>query len=147
MRTRRSFLVQGSSAFAAAALAPASSLARQIGSGRRAVSLGEIACTDFEQCVGTSFLVRHGPDTVAVLHLVRVEMAPATAAQSRTPDAANEKFTLVLRAAADERLPQDTYQFVHDVLGRFDMFIAPLFTKAPAAPTYEAIFNRARPRR
>jgi len=145
MRTRRAFLID-STVLAAATLAPISGLGRPIGLSRT-VALSEIAYSDFQRCIGTLFLVRHDSENVAVLKLVQVTLQPAPAAYLHTADADHEKFSLVLLGNSGERLSQNTYEFAHDSLGRFDMFIAPVPATDPAAWWYEAIFNRARTRR
>ena len=58
------------------------------------------------------------------------------------PDAGNEKFSLVFSGSRAELLPQDTYAFDHQTLGRFDVFIVPVNTRNPAKIDYQAVVNR-----
>jgi hypothetical protein len=147
MRNRRAFLADAS-VLAAVVLAPGPALlAESFGLQHHAASLNDMACVDFERCVGNSFVVREGTTTVAILKLIEVRPQPASPTQWNTADAAHEKFSLIFQGSPEMTLSQNTYQFVRDGVGHFDMFIAPLTLADPTASWYEAIFNRARTRR
>lgn len=60
------------------------------------------------------------------------------------PDAANERFSLIFSGSKDELLEQNTYPCEHQALGRFDIFIVPIFRRNPAKMDYEAVVNRPR---
>jgi hypothetical protein len=64
-----------------------------------------------------------------------------------SPDAGNEKFSLLFEGAKDRPLEQNTYTFEHSALGRFLIFIVPVFSAASPQACYEAIFNRPFPQR
>src|SRR5258708_6615602 len=52
-----------------------------------------------------------------------------------------ESFSLIFRGRCDQLLPQRTYVFAHEKIGRFELFIVPLGREAGAIQ-YQAIFNR-----
>jgi len=55
----------------------------------------------------------------------------------------SEAFSIVFRGPAGAFLPQASYQFRHDELGAFELFIVPIRQDAHGF-YYEAIFNRLR---
>lgn len=56
-----------------------------------------------------------------------------------------ETFSLEFRGPLDALLPQGEYQFEHDVIGTFALFIVPV-GRDESASEYEAVFNRVLPR-
>jgi hypothetical protein len=55
-----------------------------------------------------------------------------------------EQFALTFRGPLHGFLGQGTFPVEHPVLGRFDLFLAPIGQK-PDGFLYEAVFNRLRP--
>jgi len=55
----------------------------------------------------------------------------------------SESFSIVFRGPAGAFLPQGIYQFHHDEIGAFDLFIVPIRQDAHGF-YYEAVFNRMR---
>jgi hypothetical protein len=141
-RSSRRQFVAGCSAFAlAAAAVPATVLNAPFPRGN--VSLETIGFRHFSAQLGTLFRVWHSSGQVVVLTLVEARPQPANLPQEGwAPDAFNEKFSLVFQGPADARLEQDTYTFGHAALGRFPIFIVPVFTFSGQSAFYEAIFNR-----
>jgi hypothetical protein len=72
---------------------------------------------------------------------------PLKPGQCPPGDAGNEKFSLFFRGRRSELLEQNTYRFQHEALGRFELFIVPVFTRNAAKIDYEAVINRPRDRR
>jgi hypothetical protein len=66
-----------------------------------------------------------------------------TPARPTGKEARGESFMLLFHGPSDRMLPQGTYAFTHDELGRFDLFIVPI-GQAPGVFQYQAVFNRAR---
>ena len=126
-------------------MAPTVLWAKSAHAKRRAQSLEQVTHADFVGAVQTRFQLVLDASTATPVTLLSVTDRPTPAAQANSPDAANEKFTLLLSGEPAVRLSQDTYHFVHPTLGEFDMFIAPLFTSNPDDNLYEAVFNRAQP--
>jgi hypothetical protein len=95
----------------------------------------------FVSRVGDTFLA--GSDAALVpLQLFKVRdlhSARSNVAQGRLVDP-ERSFSLLFRGPVGMPLPQETYQFDHGRLGRFDLFIAPMRPEQDAR-YYEAIFN------
>jgi hypothetical protein len=145
MPTRREFLV------GCAALAVSASVKPVLASGgpflRRDLSLEEISFRDFAIHVNTPFLVSQESGTVAALQLVQARLFgdPTFAPTSSAEDARNEKFSLLF--VGDERavLQSATYDFEHERIGQFQMFISPVGQNQPGLTRYQAVFNRPAP--
>jgi hypothetical protein len=139
---RRKFLVDCSTltlavGFLPAALATAAS-AKTPG---RAASFADFAA----QC-GTVFTVSSATAQAVQLELVAVESnASKHPLAHLAPDAQNEKFTLLFRAADRAGLAQDTYMFEHPELGRQEIFIVPARVNGSEPDHYAATFNRPNP--
>ncbi len=141
MTTRRQFLRETSALAVAAALAPATVLAKSWRPGT--VSLDQITFADFAAQRDTTFRVLAANVPVADLDLIRAGTQPADDyGQGPAPDDRNEKFALLFRGRRTQPLPQDTYGFEQPSLGRFDMFIVPIGGLDQRYCFYEAIFNR-----
>lgn len=143
MPTRRRFLVVCSVLAAGSSLAPAAGFgARRFRP--REVSLDQISFAAFASQVGTTFEVTGATD----LQLVKAEpLAGGPLPGSSAVDLQNEQFALLFAGPATIALPQDTYEFIHPVLGRFAMFIAAVGPREPQASYYQAVFNRLVPGR
>ncbi len=145
MRTRRTFLLECSTLSAAAALVPVTTFGLNSWAPRHAASWGQPSFASFVRHVNTRFVLREGSSILAAVYLVEASVQPMSAGQEQSPDAHNEKFSLLFLGYARESLAQDTYRFEHHALGNFDMFIVPLFSRDPRISYYEAIFNRQVP--
>lgn len=76
-------------------------------------------CSDFAGHVGTTFTIG----------LPRTGDAPVTlieASRRRGTDTGRSPFSLVFRSTSDDTWPQSTYRLTHPVMGRLDIFLAPL---------------------
>lgn len=106
-------------------------------------TLDTIGFGHFSSQLGTAFRVWPNPEQVVELVLVEAQQQAANYPEALwAPDAHNEKFSLIFQGPASFRLDQDTYLFEHPGLGRFPMFIVPVFTGSSEDAYYEAIFNR-----
>lgn len=140
MKTRRDFLTNCSVLAAVAALEPTTLLSAP--SFRRVPSLGQPGLSDWVPLVDTAFrLVRDGESDI------RLRLTEAQGRLGARPSAAvagdpgEHQFSLLFRARQDASLEQNTYTFEHAVLGRFAMFIVPVYRRDGNHCFYEAIFN------
>jgi hypothetical protein len=141
-RSSRRQFIAGCSAFTlAAAAVPAVVLHAPFPRGN--VSLETIGFHHFSAQLGTPFRVWHSSGQMIGMTLVEARPQTANLPQERwAPDALNEKFSLLFQGPADSPLEQDTYLFEHAALGRFPMFIVPVFAFSSQSAFYDAIFNR-----
>ena len=141
MTTRRKFLASCSTFTLAATVAPGRVLAAPTAS---KLSPDQLSLATFAQHVQTTFEVRPQAARRVALKLVQVQPHHSShPLAAKAPDAANEKFSLLFRGPRGKPLTQDTYQFDHEKMGRFLMFIVPVFAKGGHKETlYEAVFNR-----
>ncbi len=144
--SRRQFLA-GCSAFTlSAAAVPASVLGLPFARGKN--SLDSIGFGHFATHVGTIFRVWQDGARTGEVVLVEARAQPANLTGTlEAPDAGNEKFSLIFAGPIEFPLGQDTYVFEHPALGRFLMFIVPVFSELSPRAYYQAIFNRALPGR
>jgi hypothetical protein len=101
-----------------------------------------LARSAFAGHVGDVFRIRGESAGVAALQLFKVRdlrSAQAQAARGRSLDP-ERSFSLLFRGPPDRALDQATYDFEHDRMGRFALFIAPMRPEQDAR-YYEAIFN------
>lgn len=139
--TRRQFLAGCSALTFAAAASPTSVLALSFP--RQTASLDTIGFAHFATQLGTVFRVWPAPRQALGMILVEVQPQPVSSPEaSFAPDAENEKFSLMFQGQEDFPLEQDTYLFEHPGLGRFPMFIVPVFMRSGQGAFYQAIFNR-----
>jgi hypothetical protein len=147
MSTRRKFLL-GCSAISAAALAvPSRVLAEAALPWWRQKSLDDLCCEDFAGQLNTTFLIHAAPDKSIRVKLDKVSVRPdkpMQTGQRPPPEAGNETFSLFFVGCRSELLGQNTYTFEHEDLGRFDLFIVPIFTRSPHEIDYQIVFNRPR---
>lgn len=134
--SRRRFLASCSALTLAAAGAPSAILAAPFPRGE--VPLELIRFEHFYGQLGTGFRVGQNEPVLLVLAAAQLQ-APGP---PWAPDARNEKFSLLFQGPRALPLEQDTYLFEHPRLGRFPMFIVPVFLANVAGAFYEAIFNR-----
>ena len=101
-------------------------------------SLNELTCEHFSAVAGTTFQVSASAEASIPLQLVEVRRR-ARPAEARSPQ--GESFSLFFTGPRTHLLPQRLYWFVHDTLGRFELFIVPVSQDASTFG-YEAVFNR-----
>lgn len=137
MGTRRKFIKDCTGLVAAAALLPAAPL--RAAPGRPGVSLEALDFPAFVAQLNSRFLLnpRHGAPQI--LELAEAEFIPGP-----NPPGLVEQFSLRFLGLAAQALPQDTYQFEHPRLGRFELFIVPVGLAQGRYCRYEAAFNRLR---
>jgi len=97
----------------------------------------------FAARLGETFQVRAdsarvGLQLVKVSDLYSVAPQPAHAQPGRTTE---ENFSILFRGPSDQSIVQGTYDFAHDRMGGFPLFIVPMASEKDAR-YYEAIFNR-----
>ena len=101
--------------------------------------------TTFAPYFGHTFRVAFGSSELVPLQLFKVRdllAARVLAARGFTVDP-DQSFSLLFRGPVDRPLPQDTYQFEHSRIGRFELLIVPMRPDQDAR-YYETIFNRLR---
>ena len=77
--------------------------------------------------------------------LTEVKMRPEKPLQpGRRPpsDAGHEKFSLFFSGSRGDLLEQNLYSVAHETLGRFDLFLVPIYTRNPAKIDYQAVVSR-----
>jgi hypothetical protein len=145
--TRRKFLCDCSALMAATLMSPALGVAKSSAPLWKKRSLREIPCADLARQLNTPFLVQSesGRTIKVTLAAVRMQKERPLKPGRRPPaDAGNEKFSLVFSGCRGELLEQNTYPFEHPKLGRFDLFVVPVFTRNLAKIDYEVVVNRPR---
>ena len=141
MTSRREFLVQCSAVTIVATVPAGLGVCSPLR--LREVPLDQIGFNTFSRLVGTQFHVYHDVTPV------RLELIEATVgegfptrrgARKKQPDA----FSLIFRGEKNLPLEQDTYPFAHKQIGKFVMFIVPVWDLAAVTGSryYEAVFNR-----
>ena len=98
---------------------------------------------DFESLaslVKTKFRVWVGANGALELELYEATPPRTTRAGSGS-EAGYESFSLLFLGPADRLLPQGSYAFECEQVGRFDLFIVPIGRDASGV-RYEATFNR-----
>ena len=148
--TRRKFLSGTAKALGGAAWLSASAgtlaLAGQADS--RAADFGAaLDLETFEPLVNTTFVVESEDKKREKLLLTRVQrmqVAQGANSKSSVRGPRLETFSLLFRQTGQGRLTQDTYQFFHPAIGKFEMFIVPVLRsdKVQRSQRYEAIFSR-----
>ena len=149
MQSRRKFLSVCSAVTAAALVFPKTILGKIVPASWRQLSLEDMSCETFAGQLDTTFWIHAAPGRSIQVKLVEVKRRqdrPLKPGQRPPGDAGNEKFSLFFSGFRSELLPQDTYAFEHEALGRFDLFIVPVGTRSPCKITYEMVFNRPRRR-
>ncbi len=147
MQSRRKFLSVCSAVSTAALVFPKAILAKAALPSWRQTSLEDLSCEMFAGHLNTTFWIHAPPGRSIPVNLVEVRRRPDKPLKpgQRPPgDAGNEKFSLFFSGLRRELLPQETYAFQHEALGRFDLFIVPIVTRNPLKIDYETVFNRPR---
>jgi len=147
MRTRRDFLLAGSTVAAALALLPAGAAGWSC-MARRDPGIGEISRAEFAAQVNTDFRVRLASGQAVRLKLLRAPLArsiPAAPGRRTRGDAGNEKFSLIFSGPAAAVLGSAIHRFEHDALGRFELHLGEVGVRLAGAVRYEAVINRPAP--
>ena len=147
MSTRRKFLFDCSTAVAALALVPLSSvnlsaIAEEAGGFK---SLEQMSYAVLAGQVNTHFRVSLSPRRVVDLKLLKAPLVRATPITPGRPlpgDAGFEKFSLIFSGPKDALLASAIHRFEHDQLGRFEMFIGQIGMPDADSVRYQAGFNR-----
>ena len=87
---------------------------------------------------GTTFQVANGTGDLVPLKLIKVNQAGQPVGQSRR---AVNSFSLLFAGPKTHFLQQQLYDFAHETMGRFPMFIVPVGQDGTAFH-YEAVFSR-----
>ena len=88
----------------------------------------------------TRFRVWVGANDALELELYEAT-PPRTTRVDSGPEAGYESFSLLFLGPADRLVPQGSYAFECEPVGRFDLFIVPI-GRDPSGVRYEAAFNR-----
>lgn len=145
MPTRRQFLLSCSALAAAASASPSIALGAPFRSG--GIALDQISFLDFASMVNTAFQVSADSRTVELLLVGAKPATPSRSTGANSEDGGNEKFSLLFSGPVNNPLSQDTHNFEHQRIGRFQMFIVPVGPREPGHRYYEAVFNRPVPGR
>jgi len=141
MTSRRKFILQ-CSAVATVATVPAG-LGICSPAGLRDVALDRLGFNTFSRLVGTHFYVYPSLSSVK-LELAEVSAARDNASRKLERRREPEEFSLIFQGGKDQPLAQNSYPFAHEQIGRFAMFIVPVWdlVAVTGARYYEAVFNR-----
>jgi len=140
--SRRNFLQVGAVA-AVAAGAPCLSVLASENKDKKLVSSKGIPIMSkatFAALVNTSFFILPERQKKVKVELIEVQDQVPAADQKRAARAGKECFSLAFRSSSHPRLKQQTYQFKHDALGNFDLFIGAVKSEKHGL-VYEAIIN------
>jgi hypothetical protein len=97
--------------------------------------------SSFAKHLGETFQVRAESSPLVGMQLVEVRDLRSGAGSS---GASEHNFLLSFRGPRDQPIAQGTYDFAHDGIGDFPLFIVPMAPDENAR-YYEAIFNRQQP--
>ena len=105
--------------------------------------MDRLGFSTFCRLVGSQFYV-YPSLTPIKLELVEARAGRSQAFRQRARVLEPEEFSLIFRGAQGQPLEQDTYPFAHEQVGRFVMFIVPVWASdaARSGRCYEAVFNR-----
>ena len=142
MTSRRKFIAQCSAVTTVAALPAGLGVCSSLG--LREVALDRLGFSTFARLVGSRFHVLQPQGTVG-LELIEAEAGQGRAFRRGMEKDEPEEFSLLFCGAPDQPLGQDSYAFAHARVGRFVMFIVPVWdlVAVTGARFYEAVFNRA----
>jgi hypothetical protein len=104
-------------------------------------NLARLRQADFEQMIGSAFIVLVGSDPRSVLLKSVAPFAAKKApkhAAGKTQTVAKEQFSLIFSGPKSELFPQATYTLSSTQLGTFDMFLVPVGQPA-SEQHYQAI--------
>ena len=105
--------------------------------------MDRIGFSTFSRLVGTQFRV-YPNVTPTKLELVEATAGRDHSTLRRVQKSEPEEFSLIFQGAKDQPLAQDSYPFAHEQIGRFVMFIVPVWDLVAVTGVrfYEAVFNR-----
>jgi hypothetical protein len=106
----------------------------------KTVRLEQIGFESFARLVKTKFRVLVAANDALELELYEATPPRTTPAGGGT-GAVYESFSLLFLGPADRLLPQRSYAFECEPVGRFDLFIVPI-GRDQSGVRYEAAFNR-----
>jgi hypothetical protein len=95
----------------------------------------------FVGCLNSKFILLTEDSSKLAVELVEVADHLKSSKRGGAHKGVKENFSLVFKAPAQERLVQNTYQFEHGKLGKFDLFIGPV-KSGKHGHIYEAVINR-----
>src|SRR6478672_10065108 len=125
--SRRQFFAVGSAAVMTTLAFPWSGFAEQRTVPMKERSLDELRLTTFASQLNTAFQVVDAPVGRVELKLIEAKGTRVSPHQrADTPDAHNEKFSLIFSGPAEPRMAQRIYRFEHAKIGTFEMFIVPI---------------------
>ena len=140
---RRTFCLRTSVSLALLTVAPWAVEAKPARRILKNVPLTALSFETLADHLHTTFHVHTGEQHLHPLQLIRVEVKEPSARENpNAPDAEFERFSLVFAGSQADRLPQENYLFEHPQIGRFEMFIVPVFSLDTRRQKYEAVFNR-----
>ncbi len=139
MTSRRKFIAQCSAIATVAALPAGLGVCSSLG--LREVSLDRLGFSTFAQLIGTQFHVLQ-PHGRVRLELIEADAGRGLAFRRGMKRDEPEEFSLLFCGTKVQPLGQNSYLFAHGQLGRFVMFIVPVWGLVAAARFYEAVFNR-----
>jgi hypothetical protein len=141
MPTRRKFIASCTALAATASMKPVIALGSPFRS--RQVPLEEISFLDFATKVNSRFMVLSESRALAELRLAAANPLRAERfAVANSEDGRNEKFSLLFMGGEITPLLSGIYDFEHESIGRFQMFISPVGQNETGSCRYEAVFNR-----
>lgn len=94
----------------------------------------------FAKRLGDTFRVRLGSSEQLALELFKVRDLRVASRSTAAAIDGEQRFSLLFRGPSHQPLPQETYQFEHDRIGGFALFIVPMRPEEESR-YYEAIFN------
>jgi hypothetical protein len=105
---------------------------------------GSLQRSTFAKYLGGTFQVQLDRSGEIALQLAQVRdlgVASGEAADHKTNDDREHAFSVLFRATGDRLLTQGTYQFRHERIGSFPLFVVPM-APLDEGRYYEAVFNR-----
>jgi hypothetical protein len=144
--TRRHFLRAGSVAMVAASAATSLRASTAERWADATVPTGRptfMSKATFAAHLNTVFLIKLNDKQEVPLELVALHDCGPAKQREKAARAGQECFALAFRPRPGQTLKQNTYALEHRVLGRFDLFIAPVKSKKHGQ-VYEAIINHVR---
>jgi hypothetical protein len=96
--------------------------------------------TMFARHLGDTFHVRLGSSGPLALQLFKVRDLRAASKSTAAVMDSEQSFSLLFRGPGHQPLGQETYQFEHERIGGFALFIVPMRPEQDCT-YYEAIFN------
>jgi len=103
------------------------------------VPLDDLTKSKFTELLNTRFQVSADSAEVVELELAAVTSNPAVAAGGEVVQF--ESFSLMFHGPGERLLPQKMYSFIHERLGKFQIFIVPVGREGNLF-RYQAVFNR-----